>query len=232
MTTRADMTTTAFHFARPFARHARLAVAAGMMLALAGCSILSDKPKSNNTIFAPEPAVQADPSWPKVDWQLVIAPPAAARFVDSLRIAVRPTPGEVQVYRDAQWARPPSDMLVDTVLRALEDSGRIGGVARQGMGVAGEYKLFFEVRRFESDYAGGPVPSATIEVSAKLLHVQQQKVAASRVFTQSTPAASTAVPDVARAFEQSLSKIGGEIAGWTLVSGEAYRRTLPPPAAP
>jgi cholesterol transport system auxiliary component len=223
MTTRADMTT----IASTLARRARIALASGLLLALAGCSILSDKPKDPTTIFAPEPAVKADASWPKVDWQLVIAPPAAARIVDSLRIAVRPTPGELQVYRGAQWARPPSDMLVDTVLRALEDSGRIGGVARQGTGVAGEYKLFFEVRRFESDYAGGAVPSATIEVSAKLLHVPQQKVAASRVFLQATPAASAAVPDVARAFEQSLSKIGGEIAGWTLSSGEAYRRTLP-----
>lgn len=223
MTTRADMTT----IASTLARHARIALASGLLLALAGCSILSDKPKDPTTIFAPEPAVKADASWPKVDWQLVIAPPAAARIVDSLRIAVRPTPGELQVYRGAQWARPPSDMLVDTVLRALEDSGRIGGVARQGTGVAGEYKLFFEVRRFESDYAGGAVPSATIEVSAKLLHVPQQKVAASRVFLQATPAASAAVPDVARAFEQSLSKISGEIAGWTLTSGEAYRRTLP-----
>lgn len=209
-------------------RTARSALAAGLMLVLAGCSILSDKPKSTSTIFAPEPAVKTDASWPKVDWQLVIAPPAAARIVDSLRIAVRPTPGELQVYRGAQWARPPSDMLVDTVLRALEDSGRISGVARQGTGVSADYRLFFEVRRFESDYAGGAVPSATIEVSAKLLHVPQQKVAASRVFVQSTPAASTEVPDVARAFEQSLSKIGGEIAGWTLTSGEAYRRTLPP----
>ena len=223
MTTRADMTT----IASTLARHARIALASGLLLALAGCSILSDKPKDPTTIFAPEPAVKADASWPKVDWQLVIAPPAAARIVDSLRIAVRPTPGELQVYRGAQWARPPSDMLVDTVLRALEDSGRIGGVARQGTGVAGEYKLFFEVRRFESDYAGSAVPSATIEVSAKLLHVPQQKVAASRVFLQATPAASAAVPDVARAFEQSLSKIGGDIAGWTLSSGEAYRRTLP-----
>ena len=224
MTTRADMTTTA----PTFARTARLALATGMLLALAGCSILSDKPRSTSTIYAPEPTVQADPSWPKVDWQLVVAPPAAPRIVDSLRIAVRPTPGEVQVYRDAQWVRPPSDMLVDTVLRALEDSGRIGGVARQGTGVASEFKLFFEVRRFESDYAGGALPSATIEVSAKLLHVPQQKVAASKVFRQAVPSSGTAVADVARAFEQALSNIGGDIAGWTLTSGEAYRRTLPP----
>ncbi|WP_254200194.1 ABC-type transport auxiliary lipoprotein family protein [Lysobacter sp. MMG2] len=226
MIPRAEMTTNA----RTSRHHSRVLLAATLLLTLAGCSILSDKPKSTSTIYAPEPKVQADPAWPKVDWQLVIAPPIAARIVDSLRMAVRPTPGELQVYRGAQWARPPSDMLVDTVLRALEDSGRIQGVARQGAGVASDFKLLFEVRRFESDYAQGAVPSATIEVSAKLLHVREQKVAASKVFVQATPAASTGVADVAQAFEQALSTVGHDIAGWTLVSGEAYRRTLPPPA--
>ena len=226
MTTRADMTLNA----RTFPRIARCAQAAGLMLLLAGCSILSDKPKSSSTIFAPEPKVQTDASWPKVDWQLVIAPPSSARVIDSLRIAVRPTPGELQVYRDAQWARPPSDMLVDTVLRALEDSGRIGGVARQGAGIAADYKLLFEVRRFDADYAHAAVPSAMIETSVKLLHVPLQKVVASKVFVQATPAASTAVADVARAFEQSLSNIGRDVTGWTLTSGDAYQRSLPPPS--
>jgi cholesterol transport system auxiliary component len=227
MTTRADMTTNACSM--PL-RTARSALAIGLMLMLAGCSILSDKPKSTSTIYAPEPKVQTDATWPKVDWQLVIAPPSSARIVDSLRIAVRPTPGELQVYRGAQWARQPSDMLVDTVLRALEDSGRIGGVARQGAGLAADYKLLFELRRFESDYAQAAVPSATIEVSAKLLHVSGQKVIASKVFLQATPAASTEVADVARAFEQSLSSIGRDITGWTLTSGDAYQRSLPPPS--
>lgn len=221
MTPRADMTTTS-------ARAARTALAAALLLCLAGCSILSDKPKSTSTIYAPEPKIQPDPGWPQVDWQLVIGPPTSARVVDSLRIAVRPTPGELQVYRGAQWARPPSDMLVDTVLRALEDSGRIGGVARQGAGIAADYKLLFEVRRFESDYAQAALPSATIDVSVKLLHVREQKVVASQVFRQATPAASTSVADVAQAFEQSLSTVGHDIAGWTLVSGDAYQRRLPP----
>lgn len=227
MTTRADMTTPACSTSL---RTARSALAIGLMLMLAGCSILSDKPKSTSTIYAPEPKVQADAGWPKVDWQLVIAPPSSARVVDSFRIAVRPTPGELQVYRGAQWARQPSDMLVDTVLRALEDSGRIGGVARQGAGIAADYKLLFELRRFESDYAQTAVPSATIEVSAKLLHVSGQKVIASKVFLQATPAASAEVADVAQAFEQSLSNIGRDITGWTLTSGDAYQRSLPPPS--
>lgn len=205
---------------------ARTWLAAGLTMALAGCSILSDKPKSTSTIYAPDPRVQAEPGWPKVDWQLVLSSPSASRLIDSLRIAVRPTPGELQVYRGAQWARPPSDMLQDTVLRTLEDSGRIPAVARQGAGISADYRLLLDIRRFESDYVQGS-PAATIEVSAKLLHVADQKVAASKVFLQAQPATSTAVADVAQAFEQSLAGIGRDIAGWTLASGQAYQQSRP-----
>src|SRR3546814_2351342 len=111
------------------------------------------------------PGTDADPSWPTVPWQLAIAPATAARMTDSLRIAVRPTPGEIQVYKGANWSKPPTQMLEDAVLRALGDSGRIGAVARQGSGINGNYKLVMGVRRFEADYAGAAIPSETIAVN-------------------------------------------------------------------
>lgn len=206
-------------------RRGRVIAAVLVLLALTGCSLLGSKPRGTSTIYAPDPRVQADASWPTVTWQLALAPPAGARLIDSLRIAVRPTPGEIQVYSGAQWARPPSEMLTDTLLRALEDSGHIGGVARQGAGIAADYKLVMEIRRFEADYAQQAVPAATIEVSAKLLHTRDQRVVASRTFLHAQPAATTAVPDVAQAFEQSLGAVGRDIAGWVLTSGEGYQRT-------
>ena len=54
---------------------------------------------------------------------------------------------------------------------------------------------------------GAAVPAATIEVTAKLLHVKDQKLAGSRTFLQAQPGATTAVPDVVAAFEQALAAI-------------------------
>ena len=90
-----------------------------------------------------------------------MSPPTAARTVDTFRIAVRPVPGELQVYAGASWARAPSDMIEDVIMRTLEDSGRIPGVARRGSGVAPDYRLLLDLRRFEADYAGAAIPSAT-----------------------------------------------------------------------
>lgn len=199
------------------------AVLAGMLVALslAGCSILGGS-REPVTIYAPDPQVSVDPSWPQAAWQLALASPAAARFVDSHRIAVRPTPGELQVYKGARWFKPPSAQLEDTVLHALEDSGRIGAVARQESGIAADYKLAMDLRRFEADYAGNATPTATIVVNAKLLHSIDQEVIAARTFRQAVPVGGTDTGLVAQAFGQALGAIGHDIAGWTLVSGNAH----------
>ncbi len=195
---------------------------------LAGCSILGGgSPRDRATIYAPDPRIAADPAWPSVQWQLSISPATAARMSDSLRVAVRPTPGELQVYKGASWAKTPTDMVEDAVLRGLEDSGRIPAVARQGSGIAADYKLVMDLRRFEADYAGAATPSATIEVNAKLLHSIDQQIVASRTFLARHPAASTAVPEVAAAFDPALSQIASDMAGWVLQTGETHQRVHP-----
>lgn len=203
----------------------RLLFALPLLLGLGGCSILGGKQKEPTTLFAPDPRVQADPTWPSVDWQLSISRPEAARMTDSLRIGVRPTPDEFQVYKGASWAKMPADMLEDSVLRALEDSGKIPGVARQGSGVAADYKLVMDLRRFESDYGNGATPNATIEVNAKLLHTAGPDIVVSRTFVQSVPANSTAVADVVDAFNRGLGQAAHDIAEWTLVNGDMHQRT-------
>ncbi|HZH44637.1 MAG TPA: ABC-type transport auxiliary lipoprotein family protein [Lysobacter sp.] len=209
----------------PVSAPSRAARASALALAalLSACSILGSE-KTTFTVYAPNPRVAADPTWPVVRSQLAITTPDTAREADGLRIVVRPTPLEWQVYKGASWAKRPTDMVTDVVLRTLEDSGRIPAVARQGTGIAADYKLVLDLRRFESDYAGAAVPNATIEVSAKLLHANDQSVIASRVFRHAEPAASAAVADVAAAFERALGGIGHGISGWVLVTAAAHDR--------
>lgn len=197
------------------------------LLALAGCSILGSEQRDPVTIYAPQPQVASDPSWPTVAWQLSVGKPTAPRVVDSPRIAVRPAPGELQVYKGASWSQPSTDLVEAIVLRALEDSGRIPAVARDGSGIRADYKLVMDLRRFESDYAGAAVPSATIELTAKLLHASDQRIVASRTFLQVQPSSGTEVAQVTSAFDQALGKLGAEVTGWVLATGEADTRNKP-----
>ncbi len=196
-------------------------LASTCLLALAGCSVLAGGDRQSTTIYAPQVRITADPAWPQVDWQLAIAKPSAARLVDSPRINVRPTPGELEVYRGATWSQPATDMLEDTLLRGFEDSGRISGVARIATGIRSDYKLTIDLRRFEADYRGTELPAATIELNAKLIHSIDQRVVAARTFNTAENASSTATGDVAKAFEAALDKTSTELIGWTLLSGQA-----------
>ena len=197
-----------------------------IVVLLAGCAVLGPKSSGRTTIYAPDPRIPTGPAWPMVDWQLSLSRATASQMTDSLSIAVRPTPNELQVYRGASWAKTPTTMIEDALLHALEDSGRIPAVARQGAGIGADYKLVLDLRRFEADYtAGSAMPLATIEVNAKLLHAPDQAVVASRTFLQAPPAATTAVPDVIVAFERSLETLTAELAGWVLTSGDTHERT-------
>jgi len=201
-------------------------LAPACLLAVAGCSVLAGGDRQSTTIYAPQVRIQADPAWPQVSWQLAIAKPSAARLVDSPRINVRPTPGELEVYRGATWSQPATDMLEDTLLRGFEDSGRIAGVARIATGIRSDYKLTIDLRRFESDYRDTTLPAATIELNAKLIHSIDQRVVASRTFVTVEAAGSTATGDVAKAFESALQKASTELIGWTLLSGQADAQQL------
>ena len=97
-------------------------------------------------------------------------------------------------------------------------------VARQGTGIAADYRLVIDLRRFEADYAGNAVPAATIEFNAKLIHGVDQAIVASRTFLQTQPATGTDVPQVVAAFDRALGNVSGELAAWVLVSGDEHQK--------
>ena len=197
---------------------------------LAGCALLGGGKPRHITVYTPLTASldSASAQWPQVDWQLGIAKPAAERMLDSPRIAVRPQAQQLQVYRGATWSMSATDLLETSVLRVLEDSGKAPGVARLSSGLRADYRLLLDIRRFEADYAGHDLPQATLVVSAKLLHSQSQRVVASQTFNQVVPATGTALDQVIPAFEQALSRISHDIAGWSLASGQAAQAAAAP----
>lgn len=207
----------------PVSSVALRALALAAVLALPACSLLGGK-KAPPPQYAPMAEATPDAAWPRVDAQLVLAPVQIARPYDSLRIAVRPTPQELQVYKDGVWAQRPSEMLTNSLLRMFEQSGRLRAVARAGSGVNGDFRLLLDVRRFEADYAGGAVPKASIEVRATLVRNDGEDVVATRSFETAEVASGTALPQVVDAFDRAMARVDRDVAGWTLASMAGARR--------
>ncbi len=196
-------------------------------MVLTGCGSLLGGSKTPARIYAPEVRVQPDPSWPKVNWQLSIGTPASSELLDSTHIAVQPAPGTMQVYKGAVWTDTAPELVQSTIVHAFEDSGRITAVSRFGGGLRGDFGLLLDLRAFQSVYRGG-TPEATVELSAKLMHLRGNRVVAGRTFRKAVPAGGTAVDAINVAFGQALSAVASEVVGWTLIEGQKAVSSPPP----
>ncbi len=189
-------------------------------LLLAGCGSLGG-PEVKVQVYAPETAVRPDPSWPHADWQLAVGTHAANQMLDSAKIAVRPTPNELQNYKGAAWADTAPELLQTSVVEAFEDSGKIVSVTRVGGGSRGDFGLLMEVRAFETDYRAG-APEAVIEIQARLVDFRGDGVSTKR-FRHAVAGATPEVPAMVVAFGEAMSAVSRDVVGWTLVEGNRLR---------
>ena len=143
-------------------------------------------------------------------------------MVDSPRIAVRPTPGELQVYKGVTWSQPSTDLVEATVLRALEDSGQDSRRRARRAAASVPTTSWSWTCAVSNPTTPAPrFPRATIELTAKLLHASDQRIVASRTFLQVEPAGGTEVAQVAAPSTRRWGNWAAEVAGWVLVTGEA-----------
>lgn len=188
------------------------------LLLTAGCSILPERqPISTYEPVLTQPV--AHPEWPKVNWSLLVARPAAGQQVDSERITVRPSPGYLQVYKDAAWSDNAPDLMQGFLLKSFQDAENILAVSRSGGGVRGQYQLLTDLRSFESIYTGPGQPQAVIELYVRLVRTADGHVVAARGFRESEPATAEDVGAVVDAFSRALNRMTDQVVGWTLVSG-------------
>ncbi len=200
-------------------RRFRLLCAALMMAALGGCLSLIKEPDPIAT-YSLRPETAADNGWKSADWALTVIRPNTSAFLDTKRIAVRPEPNVLQVYKGANWSDTLPDLVQTAVVEGFENSGKIKTVSRQNSGVPAEVALLLDIREFEAVYApGARIPAASIRIHAKLLQYPSNRVIAIRTFSTDVPAASKRIPDVIQAFEQGMVRINGEIVGWSLANG-------------
>lgn len=199
----------------------RFLLALAMALPLAGCISLIKEPDPI-AVYALRPQLPDNATLPAVNWSLTIIRPNAVAFLDSNRIAVRPEPNVLQVYKGANWSESLPDLVQANLVQLLENSGRIKSVSRQNSGVPAEVAMLVDIRQFESVYApGAKIPDAVIQMHVKVLEYPSNRVIAAQTFSASVPSASKDIPDVVLAFERGLNTISNDIVAFTLANGRS-----------
>lgn len=204
----------------------KVLLALALCTSLAGCISLISEPDPI-TVYSLRAKPPGDAAaLPKVPWSLTIIRPNSTNILDSNRIAVRPEANILQVYQGANWSDPLPDLIQSAIVEGFEDSGSIKSVSRQNSGVPAEVALLIDIRQFEAVYEpGSKIPSAVIQLHAKVLEYPSNRVIAVKTFHAKVPAASKEIPEVVQAFEQGLGSLTMDIMSWTLANGRSKAKS-------
>ena len=184
--------------------------------ALTGClSIGGDR--AELAVYAPQVTITADPAWPRLDRTLAIAEPNTSTALDSNRIAVRPTPAQLQVYAGAIWSDTAPALVQSALVDALGDSGRFRAVVRPIDGIASDLLLRLDLRQFEAVYGDdADRPTVVVELQATLLDPRGNRVLATRTFRTEKTSADEDLPEVIAAFDIALEATATAMTPWLL----------------
>ena len=146
--------------------------------------------------------------------QILIPDPTAIKTLDSEKIVVKPTPYTIEYLGGSQWSDRLPRMVQLRLLQAFENTGRVGAVGVPGQGLAIDYQLILEIRRFEIDVVGGR--RAIIEISVKALNDRNGTVRRTNIFTATSPVTGTTNDDFVAALDRAFNQISRDIVAWTL----------------
>jgi phospholipid/cholesterol/gamma-HCH transport system substrate-binding protein len=140
---------------------------------------------------------------------LTIAEPTAFSALDSDRIQGLAETGAYMAFADAQWGDLLPKLVQTSLARSLEDAGLSASVSRPMDGLAGDFQLAVDIRKFHV----GLNQMGEVELGAKLLDAKGRLVA-SRVVRDSAPAQALTGPAVAAALRRAFAGVASEVAAW------------------
>ena len=187
--------------------HRGLVVAALLALALGGCA---GGDSSMQTFELLSPREFGDVRGAR--GSLAVALPTSIRVIDSERVVIQPTPGEVNYLSGARWSERVPRLVQVRIIEAFENSKRVRLVTREGASLRTDYKLDTEIREFGVIVA--PQQQAVVELSVKLVQ-GSGRVVATQVFTGRAEAGSVDGPSATAAINSAFGNVLIDLVRWT-----------------
>ncbi len=142
---------------------------------------------------------------------IVVSEPVGIQPFEADRIIVRQAGGSLSFLGGGQWADRLPRLIQTRIIQSLENAGRLRSVSRPGDKVVADYQLISEIRAFDIQTATG---EAVVDLSLKLVADGTGRVAAARIFTARVPVAAVDAGSGARALDQALVTVLGDIVRW------------------
>ncbi|MGB3501027.1 MAG: ABC-type transport auxiliary lipoprotein family protein [Mesorhizobium sp.] len=179
---------------------------------LSGCALLGGGTPSLDTyeLSAANPAAGAK----RRGVQILIAEPSALKSLDSVNIVIKPSAGEIQYLKGAQWSDRLPKVIQARLAQSFQSSDRVGGVGKPGEGLAIDYQLITEIRRFDIRLDGSD--RAEVELFVRILNDRNGTVRAAKVFTAQAPVSGSGNAAYASALDAAFRAASVEIVDWAV----------------
>lgn len=216
---------------------ARIMIALVAVLSLNGCTglgSLTKAVKKPNDLYVLTPKSTFSASLPRVRNQIEVEEPTATAAVDTDRIAVQPTPLQVQYLPQARWVDRAPLLVQALLIESFENTGKVAAVGRSAVGLRADYMIVPDLREFQAHVVSGADQKQTLRVNVrlniKIVDAYEDRIIGSRSFQEYQFAASDAAPDLAASFDEALGDAMRDAVEWSIRSISAHAARNPRPA--
>lgn len=145
--------------------------------------------------------------------QILVADPQALSVLDSDRVVVRDGPTEIRYLGGSQWADKLPRLIQARLVQTFENSGRARAVGKPGQGLAIDYQVVTDIRRFEYQTKER---LAAVEISAKLMNDRDGRVVGTQIFRATMPVAADSATAITTALDGALDTVLVGILRWVV----------------
>jgi len=150
------------------------------------------------------------------DRTVLVARPQATAALTSDRILIKPDAATITYLPDARWSDEVPAVLQSLLIRSIAGTGRIAYVGRSDAGPIPDKALLTRIDAFEVNVSGEGMLEAVVDFELTLVNDSDQRIAGTRQFSGTTPAASDAPADIIAAFQTILDDLLPQIADWVI----------------
>lgn len=195
----------------------RLLAALPPLAGLASCTaadLIASRPPPK--LFELTPKSTFPPDLPQARSTVRVEAVTATAGLNTTRIALRPSPTELDYYAGVLWIDVVPVMVQNLLIESLENSGRVDALGPSAAGVPAAYALLAHVREFQAEYPqGGGLPSVRVRMQARLVTLPRRESVDAAGAEADMPAASGSIDAVVTAFDDALGSVLRDIVSWT-----------------
>lgn len=194
------------------ALYSRILALATLAVFLCGCAALGggSEPLDTYALSAPQASEQGPR---KGRTQVLITEPSAIKALDGQDIVIEPQEGEIEFLAGAQWADRLPIIIQARLVETYQRSNRIGGVGRPGEGLAIDYRIIVDIRKFSITNGGS---LAEVELNVRVLNDRNGVVRSSRTFVATSNVAGSDNDAYVEALDRAFDQAALEILEWTI----------------